>query len=327
MSARPLSLLTNNSESSLIRHLKKCTQPQVPVFGRYLAVNVRSLRLDATCSGPVAADVSCAERLASTPRLFLVERLAKFDREGSSEHEASHEIIAGVSTSAEEYQTSSLIDLLLAGTDQLTNPHQAYPDTTTAVTGSSAVTTLDDSDGTHATSPDVSMIQDQWMLSLWPTETPTSALAKHSMEFLFRVLRTWPRMMADEIQLPPLIHTTHFSNKALPLPLANCFTLAKMWMGNDTERRKSFKPQLLKRRNVFSTDMEPMTKETLLQLLSIGNIHYHVTLPLQEHNFGAACRPVVFHGATYSVSFTMLPGLAWSSRRREITSDHPGKPG
>ncbi|KAK9250411.1 hypothetical protein V1507DRAFT_438159 [Lipomyces tetrasporus] len=230
--------------------------------------------------------------------------MAKFDREGSSEHEASHEIIAGVSTSAEEYQTSSLIDLLLAGTDQLTNPHQAYPDTTTAVTRSSAVTTLDDSDGTHATSPDVSMIQEQWMLSLWPSETPNSALAKHSMEFLFRVLRTWPRMMADEIQLPPLIHTTHFSNKALPLPLANCFTLAKMWMGNDTERRKSFKPQLLKRRNVFSTEytepspvesMEPMTKETLLQLLSIG-AQLRYCLSTSRFSWGYLQR-VVYHVA------------------------------
>ncbi|KAJ8103599.1 hypothetical protein POJ06DRAFT_279349 [Lipomyces tetrasporus] len=252
-----------SDKSSLIRHLKKCTQPQGP-----------SLR-QISCSQCSVAKTRCDLQRPGCCRCLYATSFSK--------HEASHEIIAGVSTSAEEYQTSSLIDLLLAGTDQLTNPHQAYPDTTTAVTRSSAVTTLDDSDGTHATK--------QWMLSLWPSETPNSALAKHSMEFLFRVLRTWPRMMADEIQLPPLIHTTHFSNKALPLPLANCFTLAKMWMGNDTERRKSFKPQLLKRRNVFSTEYtEPTLVIYTIMLLfpsrsTTSRVVYHVAragLVLQE---------------------------------------------
>ena len=62
--------------------------------------------------------------------------------------------------------------------------------------------------------------------------TNSAALANHSMELIFRVLRTWPRMLAEEFQLPPIFHSSHIApNKKMPAPLANCITLAKMWHG------------------------------------------------------------------------------------------------
>jgi hypothetical protein len=65
-----------------------------------------------------------------------------------------------------------------------------------------------------------------------PKRTLDSALLHHSMEFIFRVLRSWPRMLAEEFQTPPLIHHTQIADsKRLPKPLANCFTLVKMWHG------------------------------------------------------------------------------------------------
>ncbi|KAL3444105.1 hypothetical protein BJX65DRAFT_297879 [Aspergillus insuetus] len=65
-----------------------------------------------------------------------------------------------------------------------------------------------------------------------PKRTLDSALLNHSMEFIFRVLRSWPRMLAEEFQTPPLIHHTQIADsKRLPKPLANCFTLVKMWHG------------------------------------------------------------------------------------------------
>ncbi|KAL5337898.1 hypothetical protein BJX70DRAFT_367990 [Aspergillus crustosus] len=63
-------------------------------------------------------------------------------------------------------------------------------------------------------------------------EASSAGLMHHSMEFIFRVLRAWPRMLADEFQTPPLIHHSHLGDSnSLPLPLANCFTLVKMWHG------------------------------------------------------------------------------------------------
>lgn len=77
---------------------------------------------------------------------------------------------------------------------------------------------------------EMDIMENQWALQLTPTPV-TPLLAKHSMEFIFRVLRTWPGIMASDIQLPPIIHISQISNHSLPLPLANCFTPAKMWDG------------------------------------------------------------------------------------------------
>lgn len=52
------------------------------------------------------------------------------------------------------------------------------------------------------------------------------------MELIFRVLRTWPHMLAEEFQLPPIFHSTQFASQVeMPRPLATCITLVKMWHG------------------------------------------------------------------------------------------------
>lgn len=80
-------------------------------------------------------------------------------------------------------------------------------------------------------SPEIS-IGDDWMLPLLPPADAAPPLARHSMEVLLRVLRTWPRILAKEFQLPPMIHPSQVAHRTLPQPLANCFTLCKMWAGH-----------------------------------------------------------------------------------------------
>lgn len=63
-------------------------------------------------------------------------------------------------------------------------------------------------------------------------ESYSIALANHSMELIFRVCCTWPQMLAEGFQLPPIFHTAHFGQEnILPQPLATCTTLVKMWHG------------------------------------------------------------------------------------------------
>lgn len=70
-------------------------------------------------------------------------------------------------------------------------------------------------------------------------EIPLTDLTRNSMELIFRVMRTWPRMIAEEFQYPPIFHFSQVEEKGqegsssmrLPPPLAKCFTLAKMWHG------------------------------------------------------------------------------------------------
>ncbi|ODH45289.1 hypothetical protein ACO22_00167 [Paracoccidioides brasiliensis] len=52
---------------------------------------------------------------------------------------------------------------------------------------------------------------------------------QRNMEIIFRVTRTWPRMLAKGTHLPPIIHRTQLSGETLPTTLENCFILTKMW--------------------------------------------------------------------------------------------------
>lgn len=89
------------------------------------------------------------------------------------------------------------------------------------------------SDNAHVYPPDLmNEIPSSLSLPRSTAESPAAALANHSMEFIFRVLRSWPRMLAEGFQTPPFMHHSHIANtKSLPQPLANCFTLVKMWHG------------------------------------------------------------------------------------------------
>lgn len=80
-----------------------------------------------------------------------------------------------------------------------------------------------------------------------PPRFSSAALANHSMELIFRVLRTWPCMLAEEFQVPPLFHFTHFAQpESLPRSLATCISLAKMWNGHYAGAQEMVRSTVLK---------------------------------------------------------------------------------
>ncbi|PGH09148.1 hypothetical protein GX51_00902 [Blastomyces parvus] len=104
------------------------------------------------------------------------------------------------------------------------------------------------------------------------TPAPAYSLTHHTMQMLFRIAKTWPRMMARGIQLPPIIHPKQVSDGNMPLPLANCFALVKMWHGQP-HGGASIVQQTVKREmqmiaNSFQTLDEP-DLVTALQALTI----------------------------------------------------------
>jgi hypothetical protein len=73
--------------------------------------------------------------------------------------------------------------------------------------------------------------ENQTALSILPSTATTPTLVRHSMEYILRVLRTWPRMMAKGVQLPPMIHPTQSPAVTKSKWLSNCYTIVKMWFG------------------------------------------------------------------------------------------------
>ncbi|KAI0424086.1 hypothetical protein F5Y09DRAFT_325406 [Xylaria sp. FL1042] len=64
-------------------------------------------------------------------------------------------------------------------------------------------------------------------------------LVEHSAQTLFRGFRSWPRMLAKGVQLPPIIHPLQFcvgegdigGEMKMPKLIGRCVTLCKMWVG------------------------------------------------------------------------------------------------
>ena len=90
-------------------------------------------------------------------------------------------------------------------------------------------------------------IRDRWMCLLNTAVSKTCTPHKPTVEFYGQILQTYPGMMAHKTQLPPIIHPLQLSARVTPLPLANCFSLVRLWedrvngseqLAEDTVRRE-----------------------------------------------------------------------------------------
>ncbi|KAI0408477.1 hypothetical protein F4802DRAFT_594408 [Xylaria palmicola] len=67
-----------------------------------------------------------------------------------------------------------------------------------------------------------------------PTLTRSWGMCVCAAQTLFRIFRSWPRMLAKGIQMPPIIHLFQFctgGDEGIPKHIARCVTLCKMWVG------------------------------------------------------------------------------------------------
>lgn len=109
--------------------------------------------------------------------------------------------------------------------------HTSYPPTTDSLIGRGFESAQDSSESTPRS---LDFRVDDWFLFNPSPSSFAPPLAKHSMETLLRVIRTWPSMLAKELQTPPILHSSHVCAETRLKPLANCTTITKMWAGQST---------------------------------------------------------------------------------------------
>ncbi|KAL2832538.1 hypothetical protein BDW59DRAFT_180990 [Aspergillus cavernicola] len=51
-----------------------------------------------------------------------------------------------------------------------------------------------------------------------------------TLQYISRILSTYPHRMLRDGDVPPIIHHTQVSKRSMPLALANCYTLVRMWI-------------------------------------------------------------------------------------------------
>ncbi|OQE34814.1 hypothetical protein PENCOP_c015G08947 [Penicillium coprophilum] len=153
-----------------------------------------------------------------------------------------------------------------------------------------------------------------------PVATNSIALANHSMELIFRVLRTWPKMLAEEFQIPPLFHSTHITpNKTLPSPLANCITLTKMWHGQCEGAEDLVRKTILKELDSIVDKSERLDETTLLAALQAVVIYTIILIsptvrsprPLIDHT-------IIFRKVELLVYHVVHAGLFLQEERTQM---------
>ncbi|OQE04724.1 hypothetical protein PENVUL_c030G01033 [Penicillium vulpinum] len=153
-----------------------------------------------------------------------------------------------------------------------------------------------------------------------PAETNSIALANHSMELIFRVLRTWPRMLAEEFQLPPIFHYTQITpNKTLPSPLAKCITLTKMWHGQCEGAEDMVRKTILKELDSIIDQSEQLDETTLLAVLQAVVVYTIILIspsarsprPLVDHN-------IIFRKVELLVYHVVHAGLFLQEERTQM---------
>jgi hypothetical protein len=81
---------------------------------------------------------------------------------------------------------------------------------------------------------DSASIRNRWLQSFLPdTGQRVKILQPHTVQFLSRVFRSYSRQPLRPGCFPPFVHPLQMGNGELPLPLANCFSLIRMWMGRE----------------------------------------------------------------------------------------------
>ncbi|KAJ5087576.1 hypothetical protein N7456_011192 [Penicillium angulare] len=145
------------------------------------------------------------------------------------------------------------------------------------------------------------------------------ALANHSMELIFRVFRTWPQMLAEGFQLPPMFHSTQLTSQAkLPRPLATCITLAKMWHGQCSGAEDIVRATIHQELAQVITKSEELDEGTLLASLQAVVIYTIILLsPSTDSQNDRMNDDIVFRKVELFVWHVVRGGLFLSEERAQ----------
>ncbi|KAH6722103.1 C6 finger domain-containing protein [Leptodontidium sp. MPI-SDFR-AT-0119] len=218
---------TFSQKSSLVRHLKLCTRIVKPSSLRQKSCQ-RCASAKAKCDLRRPICSRCSSRGVSCVYASSVE--SDSGRGDSSPSPPTNQYVSSTGTSVQPGDNNAAImmgvfcDDLISGT---------FPIEDIGSGGSFDLISRSFDPSVYntalTTAPNFPGLDDPWISSLLSPDT-TPPLVKHSMGTLLRALRTWPRILSKGFQLPPIFHHS-ILRQPVPLPLANCCTLVKMWDG------------------------------------------------------------------------------------------------
>jgi hypothetical protein len=75
----------------------------------------------------------------------------------------------------------------------------------------------------------LSPIRSRWINPLFKPPNRKVSVNEASARFMTQVLKCYPKMMARDGTLPPMIHRLQTTSETIPTPLVDCLAWTKMW--------------------------------------------------------------------------------------------------
>ncbi|KAF2808058.1 uncharacterized protein BDZ99DRAFT_391543 [Mytilinidion resinicola] len=328
---------TFTQKSSLVRHTKRCTPGPSPSLRQKscrwcTGSKVRCDLQRPTCSRCLQRDLAC-EYVIPLTRNWRSPSASGFSRslDGSTNSASASPPSAPDPQPPPVFaQTDSFSQFLFSHNDP-------FPNVSSSSLGADlALTSFADQSCSPATNtPEINNFGNDWTnLPFLEQLDSTPPLARHSMEVLLRVMKTWPKMLAKEFQPPPLLHTSQMyhiltnqnprilpeqSAHPVPQPLANCFTISKMWAGQCEGASGIVTETVTKEMESLFEKYRTMNEPDLLAALQ-ALVLYTVMLLFPSHSQSslAPVAPSVFASLQKVVYYVASTGLVLQEERDHI---------
>ncbi|PLB50816.1 hypothetical protein P170DRAFT_508927 [Aspergillus steynii IBT 23096] len=270
--------------SSLVRHLRRnCNEPQANTIRRKSCSQCASDKTRCSlqrpnCSRCTSRGLACQYPTPSSdaaPASNEIPQAPVLDGHFDGLHMLSHAPLAQVG------EVEPLSDSIFSNLDDIDfNNLGSLPWSLRRVedAGTGIVISDDQMNQNLATPELISAPLTPGLEAAQTPETASEALVNHSMEIIFRVVRTWPKMLAEEFQLPPLVHPTQVSPNKTAQPLAHCITLSKMWHGQCKGAEQMVYSTILRELTNLLDDFRDYDEETLLAALQAVVIYTIILL-------------------------------------------------
>ncbi|KAL3455189.1 hypothetical protein BJX64DRAFT_297910 [Aspergillus heterothallicus] len=291
----PFCATTFSHRSSLIRHRrKKCNQPQPQTVRRK------------ACTQCVTDKTRCSLKRPSCSRCSLRQIPCQYPYPTPDSSTTTSPPPESDNTNPSLQVEAPVLPEVAQQTSDL--PEPPIPASSSSSSSSSFFDTFFPSDSCT------------WDLSLTGDINSLLAPRRDSVAlFIFRVLRSWPRILAEEFQTPPLIHHTHVADgKRLPMPLANCFTLVKMWHGRCQGSDEMVHRLIENEVNTLLTKFKDLDEPALLAVLQAVVINTIILLFPSEGSAPTIPEANLFRKIQELVHYASHTGLFLQEEREQM---------
>ncbi|KAH7075053.1 hypothetical protein FB567DRAFT_596995 [Paraphoma chrysanthemicola] len=164
-----------------------------------------------------------------------------------------------------------------------------------------------------------SFLDNDWLLYPQKSTRHVPLLARHSMQTLLRVMKTWPSILAKGFQTPPILHASQTNPQNILQPMLACTTIAKAWSSQSPQDTDTVRESIiLEMRLLFSTYRSYDERNLLSALQAVTMYVIMLMYPGYSQIGVSLIDPAIFLCLQRLVSYVAKTGLVLAEERMNV---------